>query len=74
MKSYFVDTAATVIFFTVVAALGELLIAGMGPTQVLIARLIMHTGYAGYGAAVWPMAGLVFFKDSAPTVAHEPRW
>ncbi|MDC0138718.1 L-alanine exporter AlaE [Planktomarina temperata] len=41
MKSYFVDTAATVIFFTVVAALSELLIAGMGPTQVLIARLIM---------------------------------
>ena len=41
MKSYFVDTAATVTFFTVVAALSELLIAGMGPTQVLIARLIM---------------------------------
>jgi hypothetical protein len=41
MKSYFVDTAATIIFFTVVAGLSELLIAGMGPTQFLIARLIM---------------------------------
>ena len=41
MKSYFIDTAATITFFTVVAALSELLIAGMGPTQVLIARLIM---------------------------------
>ena len=41
MKSYFIDTAATITFFTVVAALSELLIAGMNPTQVLIARLIM---------------------------------
>ena len=41
MRSYFIDTAATITFFTVVAALSELLIAGMGPTQVLIARLIM---------------------------------
>ncbi|MET4103504.1 hypothetical protein ABIE58_002946 [Roseovarius sp. MBR-78] len=41
MRSYFVDTAATVTFFTVVAALSEFLIAGMDPRQVLIARLIM---------------------------------
>jgi hypothetical protein len=41
MKSYFIDTAATMTFFTVIAALSELLIAGMNPTQVLIARLIM---------------------------------
>ena len=41
MKSYFIDTAATITFFTVIAALSELLIAGMNPTQVLIARLIM---------------------------------
>ncbi len=41
MKSYFIDTAATVTFFTFVAALSELLIAGMEPRQVLIARLIM---------------------------------
>ncbi|MFA8388419.1 MAG: L-alanine exporter AlaE [Pelagibaca sp.] len=40
MKSYFIDTVATVIFFTVVAALSELLIAGMDLKQVLIARLI----------------------------------
>ena len=41
MKNYFIDTAATITFFTVIAALSELLIAGMNPTQVLIARLIM---------------------------------
>ena len=41
MRSYFIDTAATITFFTIVAALSEFLIAGMGPIQVLIARLIM---------------------------------
>jgi hypothetical protein len=41
MKSYFVDTAATVLFFTVIAALSELVIAGMDPIQVLTARMIM---------------------------------
>ena len=41
MKSYFVDTAATVVFFTIIAAASELVIAGMEAKQVLIARLIM---------------------------------
>lgn len=41
MKSYLVDTAASLVFFTTIAALSELLIAGMAPGQVLIARLIM---------------------------------
>ncbi|MEQ3624819.1 MAG: L-alanine exporter AlaE [Celeribacter sp.] len=41
MKSYLVDTAASLVFFTTFAALSELLIAGMDPAQVLIARLIM---------------------------------
>ena len=41
MKSYLVDTASSLVFFTVIAALSELLIAGMAPGQVLIARLIM---------------------------------
>lgn len=41
MKRYFVDTLATVVFFTIVAALSELFIAGMEPGQVLVARMIM---------------------------------
>ena len=41
MKGYFVDTVATVVFFTVIAALSELVIAGMDPIQVLTARMIM---------------------------------
>lgn len=41
MKAFFVDTAATVIFFTGVAAIAELAVAGMDPQQVLVARLIM---------------------------------
>jgi len=41
MKGYFVDTTATVVFFTIVAAASELFVAGMDPKQVLTARLIM---------------------------------
>lgn len=41
MKTYLIDTIGTVVFFTIIAALSELLIAGMEPKQVLIARLIM---------------------------------
>jgi len=41
MKIYLTDTIGTVVFFTVIAALSELIIAGMEPKQVLIARLIM---------------------------------
>ncbi|WP_292284396.1 L-alanine exporter AlaE [Marivita sp.] len=41
MKGYFVDTLGAVVFFTTVAGFSELIIAGMHPAQVLIARLIM---------------------------------
>ena len=41
MKNYLIDTIGTVLFFTLIAALSELLIAGMEPKQVLTARLIM---------------------------------
>lgn len=40
MKAFIVDTAGTVTFFTIVAGLTELLIAGLEPSQVLVARLI----------------------------------
>lgn len=35
-----IDTVATVVFFTIVAGLTELFIAGVAPIQVLAARLI----------------------------------
>ena len=41
MRAIIIDTIGTVIFFTTVAGLTELFIAGMEPRQVLIARLIM---------------------------------
>ncbi len=41
LKRYLVDTVGTILFFTTVAALSELFVAGMEPRQVLIARLIM---------------------------------
>jgi len=41
MKAFLVDTIATICFFTVVVALVELLVVGLEPKQVLIARLFM---------------------------------
>ena len=41
MKAFLVDTVATVLFFTCLAAFSELVIAGMEPRRVLVARLIM---------------------------------
>ncbi|MEZ5783310.1 MAG: L-alanine exporter AlaE [Rhizobiaceae bacterium] len=41
MKAFVVDTVATVIFFTLVAAFSELVIVGMTPQQVLVARALM---------------------------------
>ncbi|WP_112323496.1 L-alanine exporter AlaE [Oceanibium sediminis] len=40
MKAFFIDTVASVVFFTVVAGLTEFFIAGMAPDEVLTARLI----------------------------------
>lgn len=41
VKAFLVDTIATVAFFTVLAALVELIVVGMAPGQVLVARAIM---------------------------------
>lgn len=41
MRCFMVDTLATIIFFTVIAACTELFIAGMDPSEVFITRLIM---------------------------------
>ena len=41
MRLTILDTLTTVVFFTVLAALTELFIAGMEPTEVLTTRLIM---------------------------------
>ncbi len=41
MRTFLVDTLATIVFFTTVAAFSELVVAGMEPRQVLIARAIM---------------------------------
>lgn len=40
MRAFIIDIVGTVVFFTIVAGLTELFIAGMEPNQVLIARLI----------------------------------
>lgn len=41
MRRTFVDTFATVVFFTTLAALTELFVAGMEPAEVLRTRLTM---------------------------------
>ncbi|KMK66067.1 L-alanine exporter AlaE [Puniceibacterium sp. IMCC21224] len=41
MRQFIVDTIATIVFFSCVAAFSEAVIAGMAPEQVLAARLIM---------------------------------
>ncbi|MBY6155426.1 L-alanine exporter AlaE [Vannielia litorea] len=41
MRLFLVDTLTAVLFFTTVAALSELLIAGMAPAAVLFTRLVM---------------------------------
>jgi hypothetical protein len=41
MKAFLVDTIATIVFFTAVAAAAELFVVGLEPKQVLIARLFM---------------------------------
>ena len=41
MRTAIVDTLASIVFFTTVAALTELYVAGMAPREVLVTRLIM---------------------------------
>ena len=68
MRRTFVDTIATIVFFTTLAALTELFVADMEPREVMKTRLIMIpmmvlTG-APYGAwRDW------FFKTTKPTVS-----
>lgn len=68
MRRFIVDTIATIVFFTIVATVTELFIAGMEPYEVLKTRLIMMpmmviTGRP-YGAwRDW------FFKTTKPTVS-----
>ncbi len=67
MRKTLVDTLASIVFFTTVAALTELFIAGMEPREVLVTRLVMipimiATGRP-YGAyRDW------FFARTGPTV------
>lgn len=68
MRRVLVDTVATIVFFTTIAALTELFVAGMAPSEVLTTRLIMIpmmvlTGRP-YGAwRDW------FFRTTRPTVS-----
>ena len=68
MRLALIDTLATIVFFTVLAALTELFVAGMDPSAVLKTRLIMVpmmilTGRP-YGAwRDW------FFTTAKPTVS-----
>ena len=41
MRCFIIDTVATVVFFTIIAASTELFVAGMELREVLITRLIM---------------------------------
>lgn len=41
MRTFVVDTLATIVFFTAFATLSELIIAGMDPGEVLATRLLM---------------------------------
>ncbi|NNL19633.1 MAG: L-alanine exporter AlaE [Boseongicola sp.] len=41
MRTVIVDTLASIFFFTTVAALTELYLAGMEPREVLVTRLVM---------------------------------
>jgi hypothetical protein len=41
MRAYVVDTLTMIVFFTTLAAVSELVVVGMAPEQVVVARLIM---------------------------------
>ena len=49
MRAFFVDTIATIGFFTVIVAFVEFLIVGLEPKQILITRLFMLPVMAGTG-------------------------
>lgn len=49
MRLFLIDTLATIVFFTAVAAFSELVIAGMEPDEVLTTRLLMVPIMIGTG-------------------------
>ena len=68
MRLTLVDTLSTILFFTILAALTELYVAGMEPTDVLKTRLIMVPLMilTGRPYGVWRDW---FFAGTKPTVA-----
>jgi hypothetical protein len=68
MRRFIVDTIATIIFFTLIAALTELFVAGMEPSEVLMTRLIMipMMVITGRPYGIWRDW---FFKKTKPTVS-----
>lgn len=68
MRRFIVDTVATVVFFTILASVTELFIAGMAPREVLITRLIMVPMMilTGRPYGLWRDW---FFKQTKPTVS-----
>ena len=67
MRCFIIDTIATIIFFTLIAALTELFVAGMEPSEVLKTRLIMipMMVITGRPYGIWRDW---FFKKTKPTV------
>ena len=68
MRLTLVDTLSTILFFTILAALTELYVAGMEPTDVLKTRLIMVPlmSLTGRPYGVWRDW---FFAGTKPTVS-----
>ena len=68
MRRTLVDTLSTILFFTILAALTELYVAGMEPTDVLKTRLIMVPLMilTGRPYGVWRDW---FFAGTKPTVS-----
>ena len=68
MHRFIVDTLATIIFFTLIATLTELFVAGMEPSEVLMTRLIMipMMVITGRPYGIWRDW---FFKKTKPTIS-----
>ena len=68
MHRFIVDTLATIIFFTLIATLTELFVAGMEPSEVLMTRLIMipMMVVTGRPYGIWRDW---FFKKTKPTAS-----
>lgn len=68
MRATIVDTLATIVFFTILAALTELFIAGMDPGEVLRTRIVMMPlmVLTGRPYGIWRDW---FFMATRPTVS-----